>query len=227
MKPLLEVKNLTIKLKHKTLFDNFNLAIDNGEKIALVGNSGSGKSTFAKSILNILDKGVEIVNGEIIFNGENVLKMDKKRLKKLRGNEIGYIFQSSLSALNPVEKIKNQAKITYFSHFLDKNKEKLNKKMESILFDLGFQKNEIYRILNSYPDELSGGQAARVYVMLILLLEPQLIIADESFVEIDNINKNILLNSFEKLNKQGKAIILISHNDFLVKKFTDKIICFS
>jgi len=220
---LLNISNLTVSIKDKILFKNFNLSLKKGEKVAINGPSGCGKSTIGKAIINLLAPEVKILSGSIFFNGVNVHKFPKKKLKIYRGKSVGYIFQSAVSVLNPMDKIINQIVETYKSHYQDCLIATIRDKCINILAQLGMGNEEGERVINSYPFQLSGGQAARVYTTLISILEPKIIIADEVFSELDELNKIKMVKYLSKLAENGKGIIIISHNQEVVKSFTDNI----
>lgn len=223
---LLKITDLTIAVNKRILFNDFNLVLNSGEKAAFVGESGCGKSTLAKSLINLTDSKIKILSGEILFQGEDILKRSKTQLTKIRGCEIGYIFQSAASVLNPTDKIMTQIFETYKSHFIEFDERELELKTIKILRKLGMGEDEVLRVLNSYPRQLSGGQAARSYLALICLMNPKLIIADETFAELDDINKENLLNYLSELSKSGTSVIVISHNKEVVKSFTNNIYYF-
>jgi ABC-type glutathione transport system ATPase component len=227
MDSLLKIDKLTIKTKEKTIVNNFNFEIKAGETAAFVGRSGCGKSTVAKSVLKMLEPDLKVVTGSILYKNKNILSYGSTKTKTLRGCEIGYIYQSPTSAFNPLERVLTQIDQTCKSHKKVFSKKQLVEKCLNIMSKLGFKEDEGKRILNSYPHQLSGGQAARAYTTLVSVLQPKLIFADESFAELDYENKINMANYFKELVESGASVVVISHNKELVENFTDNIFPFT
>ncbi len=225
MKPLLEIKNLhlvfhTFRGDLKALY-GVNLKIYPGEVLALVGESGSGKTITALSILRLLDPTAEITNGEILFNGRDILKLPYDELVKIRGKEISMIFQEPRSALNPVMKIGDQLIEALTAHTdisLDNAKEQAIKLLKRV----GLPDPE--RIMSSYPHELSGGMAQRVMIAMALLLKPKLLIADEPTTALDvTIQAQILDLLRELVREYGLSVLFITHNLAVAAEIADRI----
>ncbi len=214
MKTLLEVKNLKIELclknNQQIIIKDSNIKIEYGKITALIGRSGEGKTVFSLSLVNLLSNKFKISEGEIIFNKK---KFDLSELNTLRGSNIFYIPQNSLLSLNPVLKIKKQ---------VDEVRKISDKEMMNIFKYLGL--NEYERILNSYPFELSGGQAQRVVITIGLSMNPKLLIFDEPTSSLDEKNRNAFGRLMKSIvEKYNKSILIISHNLEFVKKYSDKI----
>lgn len=214
MKYLLEVKGLTIEVyankETKTVLKDVDFKLKRGEITSLIGRSGEGKTVFSLSLLNLLSNKFKITKGEIKFNEKDINIYD---LKYLRGKDIFYIPQNSQSSLNPVVKIKKQ---------INETRRIKEEEMIKILKDLGFK--DFQRILNSYPFEISGGQAQRVVLAIGLCLNPELLIFDEPTSSLDEKNRIAFGKLIREIVKNyGKSILLISHNLEFVKMFSDTV----
>ncbi len=223
MDNLLKIKNLTIKSKEKTIVENFHFEIKEGESAVFIGKSGCGKTTVAKSVLKMLEPDLKVVSGSILYKNKDIVRQKPKEVRKLRGCEIGYIYQSPVSAFNPLSRIAVQIEETCKSHSKVYSKKQLIDKCLNIMSKLGFSEQEGERVLYSYPHQLSGGQAARAYTTLVSMLKPKLIFADESFAELDYDNKLNMVNYFKELTGKGVSVVVISHNEELIEKFTNNI----
>jgi len=211
---LLEVKGLSIEVsvnkKIKSVLKDVDFKLKRGEITSLIGRSGEGKTVFSLSLLNLLSNKFKITKGEVKFNEKNININD---LKNLRGKEIFYIPQNSQSSLNPTLKIKKQ---------INETRRVGEERMIKILKDLGFK--DYKRILNSYPFEISGGQAQRVVLAIGLCLNPELLIFDEPTSSLDEKNRIAFGKLIKEIvNKYKKSILLISHNLEFVKMFSDTV----
>lgn len=198
--------------------DNVSLSVDRGEFISIVGESGCGKSTLAYSIIRLVSPPGKIVDGKIIFENKNLLDLSDKEMKKIRGKEIGMIFQDPMTSLDPLEKIGDQMIETIIEHMKISKKEALEiagKMLEKV--GLPFNR------LNYYPHQLSGGQRQRVMIAMAISLNPKLLIADEPTTALDVIVQEKIMNILEDMKKEGRAIILITHDFALASERSDKI----
>lgn len=229
-KPLLEVKDLKLGFEVfgglLEVLDEVNFTVDHEEKVALVGESGCGKSTFLRAITKNLNLSkVKISKGKILFNGKDILKMKIKEIDKLRGKEISMIFQDPTEALNPVFTIGYQMKaiIKYSSVRIDKNL--TGTKIKSIIIEAlkKVMLPDPERILGSYPFQLSGGMRQRICIAMALLGNVSLIIADELGTNLDvTVNDQILFLLNELVNKNRISIILVSHDLGVVKNIAER-----
>ncbi len=227
-KKVLDVENLHVSF-HTYLGEvkavrgvSFNLK--EGETLALVGESGCGKTVCSKSILRILPKNsAEIKKGsKIIFNGEDVLAMNKKRLKAYRGEDVSMIFQDPMTSLNPTTKIGKQITESLLMHTKMNKKEA---KEEAIrLLELVNIPNPKERI-NQYPFELSGGLRQRVMIAIALACNPKILLADEPTTALDVTVQAQILNLLSELkDKKNTAIVLVTHDLGVVADFADRIL---
>ncbi|WP_352404704.1 ABC transporter ATP-binding protein [Sporanaerobacter acetigenes] len=224
---VLEVKNLKISFHtyagEVRAVRGVDFDLDKGETLALVGESGCGKTVTAKAIMRLLKvPPAEIKKGsEIIFNGEDVLKMSKKRLSSFRGEDVSMIFQDPMTSLNPTMTIGNQIMESLRIH------KKLNKKeaeKEAIrLLELVNIPNASERI-KSFPHQLSGGMRQRVMIAIALSCNPKILIADEPTTALDVTIQAQILDLLKELKKDFEtAIILVTHDLGVVANFADKI----
>ncbi|MFV0480904.1 MAG: dipeptide ABC transporter ATP-binding protein [Campylobacteraceae bacterium] len=197
---------------------NINFSIKQGEVVALVGESGAGKSLSARSILNLLPIGAS-AKGEIIFEDKNLLKLSTKEMQKLRGNKISMVFQDPLAALNPLHKVGKQVLEAILVHS-DITKEEAEKRVIE-LFELVKIDNAKER-LNSYPHQLSGGQRQRVMLAMSLANNPKLLILDEPTTALDATVQYEILELLKSLKKKlNMSILIISHDLAMVRFLAD------
>jgi len=219
---LLQIKNLkTYYYSRKGILravDNVSLNVDSGELVGIVGVSGCGKSTLAYSIIRLILPPGRIVGGSILFNGKDLLKLSEKEMRKIRGKEIGMIFQDPMTSLDPLEKIGDQIVETIIEHEKVDKKTALERAKE-LLESVGLPADRV----NYYPHQLSGGQRQRVMIALAVSLNPKLLIADEPTTALDVIVQEKIMDLLENLKKEGKAIILITHDLSLASERSDKI----
>ncbi|WP_050740968.1 ABC transporter ATP-binding protein [Acetobacterium bakii] len=221
---LLEVKNLSISYKIDDVsyvaVSEVNFVLEEGQVLGIAGASGSGKSTIAKGILGILPDNA-LIEGEIIFQGKNLLAFNRKEMEKIRGREISMVFQDPSTALNPVRIIKRQfydilARVAKDKAVLDKM---IVSKLESVHLE------DALEVMNKYPHELSGGMKQRIVIAAALCLSPRILIADEPTSAIDaSIKKQIILELKGLKISENLSMIYISHNLAELKSICDEII---
>lgn len=224
-KEILKIENL------KTYFDTWagmvkavdgvSLDVREGETLGLVGESGSGKSITAFSILGIVPRPGKIVEGKILYKGENLLEKSEKDLQKIRGKEIGYIFQDPATSLNPVFSVADQLTEVIRRHQNVTKKDALKKAIE--LFRLVEIPDPEIKIWN-YPHQLSGGMKQRIAVARALSCQPNLLLADEPTTALDVTIQAQILDLLRNLKqKLGMAMILITHDMGVVAGVADRI----
>jgi oligopeptide/dipeptide ABC transporter ATP-binding protein len=222
---LLEVKNL------KTYFytpegvvkavDGVDFHVNPGEILGLVGESGCGKSVTSRSILRLIKKPGKIMDGEVIFEGVNLLEISEKKMVGVRGNEISIIFQQPQSSLNPVFTVGSQVTEVYQLHSKMKRKE-MKKQTVDLFRQVGIPDAD-EKVL-SFPHEMSGGQAQRVMIAMALALDPKLLIADEPTTALDvTIQAQILDLMRDLKNRKGTAMILITHDLGVIAEMADRV----
>jgi oligopeptide/dipeptide ABC transporter ATP-binding protein len=224
---LLEVENLrtqfftsegTVKAVDGITYD-----IDEGETVAIVGESGCGKSVGAMSVLRLIpDPPGRIVDGEIRFEGRNLLELGDEEIRKVRGHQIAMIFQEPMTSLNPVLSIGLQLTETMMLH-LGLSQEAADKRAVELLGMVGIAEPE--RRLKQFPHHFSGGMRQRVMIALALSCEPKLIIADEPTTALDVTIQAQILELMRNLTKRmGVALIVITHNLGVVARYAERVI---
>ena len=230
MKPnkntLLEINNLNISIAQnqssKSLVKNISFQIKKNEIVGLIGGSGSGKSLTALTILNLLNKDKFKVTGEILFKGNDLLKISEKEMLKKRGAEISMIFQEPMSALNPTMKIGNQLYEVYKAH-QNKSFLEITRRIKKLIKKVKLEGVE--NLFEKYPHEISGGQKQRVMIVMALACNPKLLIADEPTTALDVTVQKEIIDILKLLQKtEGLSILFISHDLKLVSKITDRLV---
>lgn len=221
---ILEIKNLKVYFKSDDKIvkavNGVNIDIPKGKTTAIVGESGSGKSVTSLSIMGLLDESsLAELSGEINFDGKNILNLDKKEMREIRGNDISMIFQEPMTSLNPALKIGYQMSEVFKEHFNYDKKTAKEKSIEMI------EKVEIPRaseIYNSYPHELSGGMRQRIMIAMALSSSPKLLIADEPTTALDVTVQKEVLSLIEKLKDDfDTSIMIITHDLAVVSDIAD------
>ncbi|MFA7384093.1 MAG: ABC transporter ATP-binding protein [Desulfurivibrionaceae bacterium] len=222
---LLELKNLSAGFYSDRGFnpvlDQVSFAIGPGETAALVGESGSGKSVTALSILGLLEKEAAKIEGQVLFNGEDLVSCPEDRLRRIRGNRIAMIFQEPMTSLNPVYSIGVQLMEPLMLH-QGVSKKEAAVKAEHLLERCGIA--DAAQRLNSFPHQLSGGQRQRVMIAMALACRPDLLIADEPTTALDvTIQAQILALIKEIQQELGMALLLITHDLNMVEKIASQV----
>jgi len=219
--PILSVKNLAVSFEKNQVVKGISFDLFPKKITALVGQSGSGKSVTALVIVRLLLKAE--ISGEIIFDGKNLLKIDEKKLCKIRGKEIGLVFQDPNTSLNPLHKIGNQIAEAITIHNRKISKKNLQNRVLELLKMVELE--NFSSRLNAYPHQLSGGQKQRVMIAIALANNPKILIADEPTTALDVVVQNEILALILRLkNELGLSVLFISHNFRAVSKIADEII---
>lgn len=223
---LLEVNNLETEFKVKRgtvkAVNGVSFAVDKGEILAVVGESGSGKSVTSLSVMGLIRDPGRVAGGEILFNGENLLKKNTKEMQAVRGDKISMIFQEPMTSLNPVYRIKDQIMETILTHTTMSKKEALDRAIQ--MLDLvGIPAPE--QRVNDYPHQMSGGMRQRVMIAMALACDPELLIADEPTTALDVTIQAQILDLINRLReKLGMAVLLITHDLGVVAETADKVV---
>lgn len=223
---MLNIQNLSIEFHNegnvKRVLDNFCMHIKEGEILGIAGESGSGKTISVYAVEGILPEDAVIASGEILYNGVNILNLDKKKRRELHGREFGMVFQDPLTSLNPLLKIGVQVEENLLLH-TDMTKEQRKKKALQMLEAVELR--DVEKLYDSYPHELSGGMRQRVMLAAALIHSPKILIADEPTTALDVIAQAKLIRLFKRMNKEFHvAIIFISHNLLVLNRLCDKVI---
>ncbi len=220
---ILEIKNLNLSFisdnkEYQALY-NINLSLKQGEMLALVGESGCGKTITAMSVLRLLPPNAKITSGEIIYNGENLLKLPQKKMQQIRGKEIALVPQDPMTSLNPLYTIGSQLIEVIEIHQKLNGKDALNKAIE--VLELVKIPNAKERI-KSYPHEFSGGMRQRVIIAMAIACKSKIIIADEPTTALDVTVQAQIMDLLKEIQKEyTTSFIFISHDFGLVYEAAD------
>jgi microcin C transport system ATP-binding protein len=223
--PLLSVRELSVAFasEERTLLavDRVSFDVRRGETVALVGESGSGKSVTALSVLKLLPPSATHPSGEVRFNGENLIAMNERQIRKVRGNDVTMVFQEPMTSLNPLHTVERQiTEILSIHRGLSGNAAR--KRVIELLTEVGIPEPETR--LGSYPHQLSGGQRQRVMIAVALANEPNLLIADEPTTALDvTVQAQILKLLKELQSRLGMAMLFITHDLGIVRKIADRV----
>ena len=213
MDKLLEIKNLVVRYETDDgvveALNDVSLSLERGKSLGLVGETGAGKTTLAKSILRLIPSPPgKTVGGEIIYNGEDLLKLVIEDMQRIRGNEISMIFQDPMSALNPVMTVGQQIAEVIEIHE-EVNKEQAMEKAKEMLEMVGIDASRT----EEYPHQFSGGMKQRVVIAIALACNPNLMIADEPTTALDVTIQAQVLDLIRNLReKLGTSLLLITHD---------------
>ena len=222
--PILELDDVTIQYRTDggmlTAVSDASFTIGHGEYFGLVGESGCGKSTIAKTLIGALDDNGIIESGQIRYKGKEIQEYSEEDFnRELRWKEISMIPQGSMNNLDPIEKISDQA-IEIAQVHTDMNKSEALERFEELFEIVGIQKSRIH----DYPHQFSGGMEQRAIIALALFLRPSLIIADEPTTALDVIMQDQVFKYLDEIREQGEAsMVLITHDISLVFESCDDI----
>ena len=199
--------------------DGVSLDIGAGEVLGLVGESGCGKSTLGRGILGLLPEGA-VSDGQVLYDGRNLVEMSVKALRRLRGPDLGLIFQEPMTRLNPLMRIEDHFRETLDQHEPGLTDKEVRKRSLETLGRMGIPPTR-YR---QYPHEFSGGMRQRIMIALALVLRPKLLIADEPTTALDVIVEAQILSILADLRENfGTALLLITHNLGIVAEACDRV----
>jgi len=223
--PLLELKNVHtyFSTKRGTVrgVDGVSYSVESGRTLGIVGESGSGKSVSAMSILRILDGNGYIHSGEILFEGQDLVKTPLEELYKIRGNRISFIFQEPMTSLNPVFTVERQIGESYIIH-QGMSKKEAHAKVIEILKDVQIPNPET--VAKQYPFQLSGGMRQRVMIAMALACKPSILIADEPTTALDVTIQAQILRLMNDLKKEmGTSILFITHDLAVINQMADDV----
>jgi len=221
---ILDIKNLYIEypiyIGTVRAGEDINLSLKKGEVMGLVGESGSGKSTLGFSLLRMLKPPGRVSRGQILYHERDIVQMKEEEILALRGNNISMIFQDPLTSLNPLFRIDEQFVETIQTHDKTISKKAALERSAEILKRLGISPNRLYE----YPHQMSGGMRQRIMIGIGLILNPDLLIADEPTTSLDVIVEAQFLDLLNDLRRQfDLTILLITHNLGVVAQLADRV----
>ena len=223
---ILEVDNLTVKLPDGAdrpfAIEGVSLTVEKGEILCIVGESGSGKSVTAFSVMGLADRrALTPVSGAIRLDGEEILNAPDDRLRKLRGEKMGMIFQEPMTALNPVVRVGDQIAEMLEIH-TDLGAAQRKERVIAAMNDVRLPDPE--KMYRSYPHQLSGGQRQRIMIAMALTLEPQLLIADEPTTALDVTTQAQILALIKDIQeRKGTGVMFITHDFGVVAEIADRV----
>lgn len=222
---LLEVNDLTVEFYTEkgvvTAADELSYRIERGEKFGVVGESGAGKSVTALSLMRLIDSPGRIASGEILFKGQDILKMTEEKVRSIRGNEIVMVFQDAQTALNPVYTVGEQI-AEAIRHHLDYDDDEARDRTIQLLDQVGIPEAEAR--YSDYPHEFSGGMQQRAVIAMALSCDPDLLICDEPTTALDvTIEAQILDQIQELADDFDTAVQLITHDLGVVAEVCDRV----
>ena len=225
--PLLEVKNLRINFKTYAglvqAVRGVDFTLAKGETLAIVGESGSGKSVTSNALMRLIPQPAgRYEDGQILFEGKDLLKLSEREMESIRGNEIAMIFQDPMTALNPTMRVGKQIMEVILTHKKGVSKEAAKQRAIELLAEVGIPDPE--RRFKQYPHEFSGGMRQRVVIAIALAAEPKILIADDPTTALDVTIQAQILELMKKIQeKNGNAIIFITHDLGVVANVADRV----
>ncbi|MCD6551285.1 ABC transporter ATP-binding protein [Thermotoga sp.] len=220
---VLELKNVSVRYRTEKGFvravEGVSFDLEKGETLGLVGESGCGKSTLGFAIMKLLPKGT-IVEGSIKVDGTDVSSLSDEEMRQIRGPKVSMIFQDPMTSLNPILKIEDHFVEMILTHRPELSREDARELAAKALEDVGINRNR----LGDYPFQFSGGMRQRVMIALSIVLNPDVLIADEPTTSLDVIVQAQIMELLEKLSKEhNMSMILITHDMGLVAEAADRV----
>ena len=225
MNPILEVDDLRTAFATEAgelrAVDGVSFALEPGKLMGLVGESGSGKTVTALSIMRLLPDSARTIGGAIRFDGVNLLELDERHMRKIRGAQIAMVFQEPMTSLNPVFTIGNQVGEAIRLHQHTDRAETLRRSVDALQM-VGIA--DAPRRVNDYPHQLSGGMRQRVMIAMALACRPRVLIADEPTTALDVTIQAQILDLIRDLQRQlGLAVLLVTHDLGIVAEYADDV----
>lgn len=211
------IRNLDISINGNSIVHDVQLTIADGERVGLIGSSGSGKSMIAKAMMGILPSMAQ-VSGDIDLDGTHVVGATDEVMATLRGRSVGMVFQNPSVALNPVMTVAQQVGLPLYLHY-DLTLEERAERVKTMLSKVGLAEDALLK----YPHELSGGQQQRVGIATALITSPRLIIADEPTTALDSITQRQIVDLLTSLvDDSGASMLFITHDFSVLRRATTR-----
>jgi len=221
---LLEVDHIVIEYRTRRgvarAVNDVSFSMEKGETLGLVGESGSGKSTLGFALIRLLPSPGVVAGGGITFEGQNLLRLNEKRMQSLRGNRIAFVFQNPMTSLNPVKTVESHFVELLRTHKSQMSQNEASERARALLDDLGIPAERV----QDYPHQFSGGMRQRIMIGLAIALNPSLAIADEPTTALDVIVQDRILDILKDLSqKHEMALVLITHDLSIVLERCDNV----
>lgn len=218
---LIKLKNLSLNINNNVILKSLNFEANSGEILGIIGESGSGKSMTANSIIKLMPNGSQL-SGEIIFNQKNLLETSEMEMCQIRGKDIGFIFQEPMTALNPLKNIGDQVAEVIRIHLNLSSRDAIEKAAK-ILDRVGLPQKDFP--LTRFPYELSGGQRQRVVIAMAVAIKPKLLIADEPSTALDVTTQAKLIKLLKDLViEDNLCLLMITHDLSVIAEMANNII---
>ena len=214
MKPLLEIRNLRVSYGHDTILDGIDLELSSGETLAIIGESGTGKTTLGMSIMRLTEGKIR---GNINFDGNDLLTLSEEEMRRIRWNRMAMVFQNVNNVLNPVHSVLEQVAEPMIEHGL-KSKSEAHERASELLERFGLSQDRF----SAYPHQLSGGEQQRVLLAMALANDPELLILDEPLSSLDVATKSELVNLLRMSNGR-RARLVVTHDLDTASKLADRL----
>ncbi len=218
--PLLELDGVSIEYAGARVLHGVSLSVAEGESLGIAGESGSGKSTLLRAAMGLLGRGGRVCGGRILFRGADLADMSAEELRRLRGAEVGMVFQDCLASFAPTRTLRSQLGEALAVH--NRCLPGWEGRAAELLARLGIAEPE--RVLDSYPFQLSGGMGQRAGIAFALMLEPSVLLADEPTSALDAVSQKKVVEELAGLcRSRGTSLVVVSHNMAVIKRLAGKV----
>ncbi|MGH2562829.1 MAG: ABC transporter ATP-binding protein [Thermomicrobiales bacterium] len=223
-RPILEIKDLQVHFPTPRgpvrAVDGVSLTLHPGERLGLIGESGSGKSTIALAVMRLIKPPGEIVDGEILLDGTDLLRLSEEELRRTRLSEVALVTQGAMNSLNPVIRIRPQLIDAMEAHGIKLSKRDYDERLSELFHSVGLRSE----VAGLFPHQLSGGMKQRVCIATAISLRPKVIIADEPTSALDVVVQRRVMQTLRRVQQElGAAIILIGHDMGLMAQVADRV----
>ncbi len=200
--------------------DDVSFSLYAQERFGLAGESGSGKSSMALTIMRLIKPPARVVGGSIWLNGRDLLAVPEEKIREVRLAELSMVAQGSMNSLNPVMRVRDQFKDAYADHGVNLSKQELDKRLAELLTEVGLRPD----VADMFPHELSGGMKQRVIIAIAICLRPKVIIADEPTSALDVVVQRHVMHTLRKVQEDlGASVILVGHDMGLMAQFVERL----